>query len=59
MNFLKETNEIYKVHNLEAVVPNSMWGKTNGDWVDFMHFTGEGHNVLSQKLYTIINQGDL
>ena len=49
-----------EVINLENIVPASAWGKkdsTNmsGDLeIDFMHFTEEGHKLLTDELFTHI-----
>jgi hypothetical protein len=36
--------------NLETLVPGQYWGRTNGDWIDFMHFRGEGHQILARAM---------
>ncbi len=36
--------------NLETLVPGKYWGRTHGDWIDFMHFQGKGHELLAEAL---------
>ena len=53
------------VIDFEKIVPDSLWGlKDSTDMtgkleLDFMHFKGEGHKVLSQALYEEIIEQDL
>lgn len=39
-----------KLLDYETLVPGRDWGRTNGDWIDFMHFRGEGHQILARAL---------
>lgn len=43
-----------KFLNLEKIVPSQHWGLTNGDWVDFMHFQGEGHKLVAEALLPVV-----
>ncbi len=54
--FKKEISEIHTTYNLEKIVPGKYWGETNGDWVDFMHFKGEGHILLAKELEKILRK---
>src|SRR5262249_17423886 len=42
--------EQVRLLNFESLVPGQYWGTTNGDWIDFMHFQGHGHELLAQAL---------
>lgn len=54
--FKKDVSNIYTTFNLENIVPGKYWGETNGDWVDFMHFKGEGHILLAKELEKILKK---
>ena len=47
--------------NFENIIPNNLWGTKPGtklytkNEVDFMHFQGPGHKILSLKLEKYIN----
>lgn len=58
-NFKKDVSEIHQTYNLENIVPGKYWGETNGDWVDFMHFRGEGHILLAKELEKILKKRGL
>ena len=53
-------NASFKHYNFENIVPAALWGvKTsttgsNEKEYDFMHFTGEGHQLLFSELYSSI-----
>ena len=36
--------------NLEMLVPDKDWGAYHNDDVDFMHFQGEGHHLVGNKI---------
>ncbi len=55
-NFKKDVSEIHQTYNIENIVPGKYWGETNGDWVDFMHFKGEGHILLAKELEEILKK---
>ena len=51
--------------NLEQIIPKKHWGLKSsttfgGDLqeLDYMHFTGEGHNKLANKLKEIIDRNN-
>jgi len=47
-------NESIVFLNFEGIVPKQFWGfknLNNTNEIDFMHFKGEGHKILSDKLY--------
>jgi hypothetical protein len=52
--FKKDVAAVHTTYNLENIVPGKYWGETNGDWVDFMHFKGEGHILLARELEKIL-----
>lgn len=54
LQFKEDITKIHKVYDLDDIVPHQYWGMTNGDWVDFMHFKGEGHKILANELQKII-----
>jgi lysophospholipase L1-like esterase len=45
-----------KLLNLESLVPGQYRGRTNGDWTDFMHFQGKGHELLAEALLPELRQ---
>lgn len=67
-NFKKEVENIClnnncKYFNLEDLIPNKFWGLkqstslgVNKKELDFMHFTGTGHKILSEKFNEIIRK---
>lgn len=42
--------------NLEQLVPGNLWGSYIEDNVDFMHFQGQGHELLAKKLSPVVKQ---
>jgi hypothetical protein len=40
--------------NLEDLVPNEYWGLTDGEKIDFMHFQGQGHKILGEKMAALV-----
>ena len=50
--------------NLEQIIPNKDWGlksttfRADLEELDYMHFTGEGHNKLANKLKEIIESNN-
>lgn len=55
-NFKKDVSEIHQTYNFESIVPGKYWGETNGDWVDFMHFKGEGHILLAKEFEKVLRK---
>lgn len=55
-DFKKDVSTVHKTYNLENIVPGEYWGTANGDWVDFMHFKGEGHVLLAKELEEILKK---
>jgi hypothetical protein len=39
-----------RLMNLEKLVPDDQWGSYHGDDVDFMHFSGKGHQLLAEAI---------
>lgn len=64
INTFIEPLENVKFKNFEEIVPGEFWGLKNGSnlsgkkELDFMHFTGEGHRILANKLINEIHQLD-
>ena len=54
LQFKIDVDSIYSVYDLDNIIPTIYWGKTKGDWVDFMHFKGEGHKILASELHKIL-----
>lgn len=54
LQFKMDIKNIYDIYDLDDIVPSKYWGVTNGDWLDFMHFKGEGHKILAKELQKII-----
>ena len=54
--FKKDVSSIHQTYILDNIVPGKYWGETNGDWVDFMHFKGEGHILLANELEKILRK---
>lgn len=51
-NQINQLTEIYKIDllNIEAIVPSEKWGTYHADEIDFMHFQGDGHKILSRAI---------
>mgnify|MGYP001251893682 CR=1 FL=1 len=67
--FKTEVERITKVNNIrfsdiEGLVPNEIWGMknsttinpSNAEELDFMHFQGGGHELLANKIYSLIHE---
>lgn len=56
IEYLSKKNNI-KFNNFESIIPNVLWGKKNSTTIgnkpeiDFMHFTGNGHDILANNIY--------
>ena len=68
-NFLKlskKISEFYNINykNFEKIVPNNLWGTKPGTSidrkieVDFMHFQGPAHKILSSHIYNMLKADD-
>lgn len=59
--FILSKKENFTHVNLEDLIPKDLWGTAAGakfgvdDEIDFMHFKGEGHKILSQKIINILS----
>ena len=64
--FSEKISETYKVNfrNYEKIIPNNLWGTKPGTSihrnkeVDFMHFQGPAHKILSSHIYNFLNSND-
>lgn len=36
--------------DLDGIVPGELWGRADGDNIDFMHFRGEAHEILAKAI---------
>ena len=42
--------------NLETLVPPPLWGNYHADDIDFMHFSGRGHQLLAKALLPYVKR---
>ena len=62
LNFSKNISDSYNINykNLEKIIPNNLWGTKPGTSierkkeVDFMHFQGPAHKILSSNIYNFL-----
>ncbi len=41
--------------NLESLIPPKLYGSYHNDDIDYMHFKGEGHKILAEKIKTYVD----
>ena len=62
LNFSKNISDNYNINykNFEKIIPNNLWGTKPGTSierkkeVDFMHFQGPAHKILSSNIYNFL-----